>query len=95
MTEFRAFADILAEELKDPEFRAAWEAGQAAHEMSNRLILWRTEHGLTQKKAAEYLQVAPNTIARWERGEFRMAHPHLVRLAIQHYRCLDAPRLTV
>lgn len=33
----------------------------------------RARHGLTQKQIAELLEVTPNTIARWERGELEIS----------------------
>lgn len=42
----------------------------------------REELGLTQKDLAEKLQINKNVLARWERGELRIAHPEMLRLAI-------------
>lgn len=39
--------------------------------------------GLTQVELGAVLGVAANTIARWERGEFALGSPQLVRLAIE------------
>jgi transcriptional regulator with XRE-family HTH domain len=38
----------------------------------NQLRQLRKRLGLTQKVFAEVLKVAPNTVARWERGEIGM-----------------------
>lgn len=42
----------------------------------------RAALGMTQAELAVQLGVAPNTVARWERGERRIEHPRLVRLAL-------------
>ncbi len=39
--------------------------------------------GLTQAQLAEYLGVATNTVARWERGEMRIAHPEMLRAMLK------------
>src|SRR5215204_5013481 len=49
------FEQILEEELRDPEFRAAWERLAPARAVANRLILYRAEHGLTQTALARLL----------------------------------------
>ena len=38
----------------------------------------RDEAGLTQAGLAARLDVAPNTVARWERGELTIARPAMV-----------------
>ena len=36
---------------------------------------------LSQAQLAQYLEVAPNTVARWERGE-RVPHPLMLRVML-------------
>ena len=38
--------------------------------------------GLSQTQLGRYLAVAPNTIARWERGELKIEHPGMLSLAL-------------
>jgi transcriptional regulator with XRE-family HTH domain len=42
----------------------------------------REAAGLSQEELGRRLGIAPNTIARWERGELTMRHPGLLRLAL-------------
>jgi transcriptional regulator with XRE-family HTH domain len=42
---------------------------------------WRDAHDLTQTELAERLEVARNTVARWERGERTI--PNFLRLALE------------
>lgn len=42
--------------------------------------------GLSQRKLAEALGVSPNTVARWERGELRIAQPKMLGLALERLR---------
>ena len=48
----------------------------------NELLAVRRRLGWTQAQLAEAVGVAPNTVARWERGELSMREPavRLVRL---------------
>src|SRR5689334_7674927 len=56
------------------------EAGLAPAE----LRLRRRALGLTQAGLAAEFGVTPNTLARWERGEIRMASPERIRRLLEH-----------
>jgi transcriptional regulator with XRE-family HTH domain len=49
------------------------------------LIEFRKRLGLTQKAFAKHIGVAPNTVARWERGEIGMrpSTERLLQLLVQ------------
>jgi transcriptional regulator with XRE-family HTH domain len=44
----------------------------------------RRRVGLTQVAMAERVGVTSNTVARWERGEMRIAEPQIVETALKH-----------
>lgn len=44
---------------------------------------WRDALRMTQAELASYLGVAPNTIARWERGEMQIERPEMVLSALE------------
>jgi transcriptional regulator with XRE-family HTH domain len=46
------------------------------------LLAWRARVGWSQKRLADALRVPVNTVARWERGEMRVQHPTILRLAL-------------
>ena len=46
------------------------------------LRMTRIRLGMTQEQLADVLTVAPNTIARWERGEVKIEHAGMLRLAL-------------
>jgi len=75
------FEQILEEELRDPEFRAAWERLAPARAVANRLILYRAEHGLTQTALARLLGMSQPAIARLETGEHVPTLPTLLKLS--------------
>ncbi len=43
----------------------------------------RRSLGISQDDLAKRLGVTTNTIARWERGELRIQHPEMLRLALE------------
>ncbi len=49
----------------------------------------RDELGLTQAQLGAALDVHPNTVAKWERGEQTPEHPKMLRLALD---CLSGPQ---
>jgi predicted ATPase/DNA-binding CsgD family transcriptional regulator/DNA-binding XRE family transcriptional regulator len=52
----------------------------------------RRELGLSQSELARALGVAPNTLARWERGELGVGNPALLRLALDRIAGNSEPR---
>jgi transcriptional regulator with XRE-family HTH domain len=77
----RTAAEILAEELKDEEFRTLWEATAPARALANRLLEYRIEHGLSQTKLARKLGLKQPAVARLEAGEHMPTIKTLLRIA--------------
>lgn len=63
-----SFDDYLRTQLKDPEFRRAWEARMVVAELAMAVRRMREEAGLTQAQLAERIGVKQPMIARVERG---------------------------
>ena len=80
-TASKADAEVLAERLKDPAFRAEWERTQLAHEVALRVIAYRAEHGLTQTELARQVGMQQSAIARLEAGDHMPSLATLARLA--------------
>jgi DNA-binding XRE family transcriptional regulator len=51
---------------------------------SQELYARRQRLGFTQARLADALGVSANTIARWERGEMRIARPQIIELALRN-----------
>ncbi len=61
--------DVLAEDLKDPEFRELWEKTALARSIALLLLHYRTEGNISQTQLAKKLGVSQPAMARLESGE--------------------------
>jgi len=60
--------ELLNEQLKDPEFAAAWEATELEYQIQRMLIAARIEKHMTQKELAQKSGVRQSNISRIEKG---------------------------
>ena len=60
--------ELLNEQLKDPEFAAAWEATELEYQIQRMLIAARIEKHMTQKELAAKSGVRQSNISRIEKG---------------------------
>ncbi|HEX6689008.1 MAG TPA: helix-turn-helix transcriptional regulator, partial [Solirubrobacterales bacterium] len=72
--------DVLAEELRDPEFRAEWERTALARWLAVEVAHYRAEHDISQRQLAERLGVHQSDVARMETGEHTPSLERLVRV---------------
>ena len=75
------FDDYLQEQLKDPEFRAEYEALQPEHAVIQALIDARKETGITQKELSKRTGIAQGDISKLESGTANPSIKTLQRLA--------------
>lgn len=75
------YNEFLAEQLKDPEFKAEWEALQPQKAIVQAMIDARRKTGLTQKQLAERTGIAQSDISRLENGSANPSLNTLSRLA--------------
>lgn len=75
------FEASLAEDLKDPEFRAEWERTAVARAVANEIVKYRGEHNLTQTQLARQLGMQQSAIARLELGEHEPSITNLSKLS--------------
>lgn len=73
--------DVLAEALKNEDFRREWERTALARAVAIRLVEYRAEHGLSQRALAAKLGMKQPAIARLELGEHTPSIETLVRLS--------------
>jgi len=68
------FEDLLKEEIKDPEFRAEYEALEPEFAIIQAMIDARKNAGITQKQLSEITGIAQSDISKLETG---VANPSL------------------
>jgi ribosome-binding protein aMBF1 (putative translation factor) len=73
--------DVLAEHLRDPEFRVEWERTALARWLAVEVAHYRAEHHLSQRQLAERLGVHQSDVARMETGEHTPSLDRLIRVA--------------
>ncbi len=61
-------AELLAKQLKDPEFAAAYAEADAEYSVIEQMLRARAAAGLTQEALAERLGTTQSAIARLESG---------------------------
>ena len=78
MTDFK---DFLAEQLKDPEIRAEYDALVPEFSLMQAMIDARKSSGLTQKQLSERTGIAQSDISKLESGNGNPSLRTLERLA--------------
>lgn len=78
MTDFK---DFLAEQLKDPEIRAEYDALEPEFSLMQTMIDARKSSGLTQKQLSERTGIAQSDISKLESGNGNPSLRTLERLA--------------
>lgn len=73
--------EMLAEQLKNPEFREEWERTAVARALAIQVIRYRAEHGLSQTALARRLGVSQSVVGRLELGEHEPKISTLRRLS--------------
>jgi len=66
-----SFDRYLKEQLKRPEFRAAYDDLEEEYRLIEQIIRFRLRKNLTQAKLAKLADTSPSAIARLESGDFR------------------------
>lgn len=75
------FHETLNEQLKDPEFKAEWDALEPEYQIMKAIIEGRAEQNLTQKQLAELTGITLADISRLENGTGNPSLRTLKRLA--------------
>jgi len=80
-SELRSHREVMAEHMRDPDFRTEWERTRLAHEVAMRVLSYRVEHKLSQRALAEKLGVKQPAVARLEAGDVTPSVDTLLRLS--------------
>jgi transcriptional regulator with XRE-family HTH domain len=79
MEEVTNFDRLLEKELRDPEFREAFEAAERAWDVALQLAELRKARGLTQQQVAEKLGTKQQVIARLESAGYNLHSTRMIR----------------
>ena len=75
------FEEFLAEQMKDPEFKAEYDALEAEYAIIQTMIDARKRSGLTQKQLSEKTGITQSDISKLENGSANPSLQTLRRLA--------------
>lgn len=81
LSDLKTNEQVLAEELRDPEFQREWDRTAIARAVALKVLTYRTEHGLSQRALAKKLAMTQPQLARLEAGEHNPTIDTLARLA--------------
>ena len=73
--------ELLEENLKDPEFKEAWEETEIEYQIKSMLIAARLENNLSQKQLSEKSGIRQSNISRIEKGVCMPTIPTLCEIA--------------
>ena len=75
------FRKTLNEQLRDPEFKAEWDALEPERQIMRAIVEGRDEQALTQKQLSEMTGITQADISRFENGTGNPSLRTLKRLA--------------
>jgi DNA-binding Xre family transcriptional regulator len=68
---YTKYEDLLAQEIKDPEFKREYEALEDEFTLAREIVALRKDRHLTQKELAERIGTSQPAIARLESGNYK------------------------
>ena len=81
LTDLKTSEQVLAEDLRDPDFKHEWDRTALARAVALKVLAYRTEHALSQRDLARQLGMTQPQLARLEAGEHNPTIDTLARLA--------------
>ena len=81
LSDLKTSEEVLAEQLRDPDFRREWERTAVARAVAVKVVAYRAEHRLSQRALAQKLNMTQPQVARLEAGEHNPTIDTLARLA--------------
>jgi ribosome-binding protein aMBF1 (putative translation factor) len=81
LSDLRSSAETHEQSMRDPEYKREYERTRFANEVALRVLVYRTEHGMSQVQLARELGMRQPNIARLESGEHEPSLTTLMRLS--------------
>ena len=75
------FEEFMEQEMKNPDFKAAYEAMEPERQLIAAMIAARRGQGVTQKELSKRTGIPQADISRFENGNSNPTYATLVRLA--------------
>jgi transcriptional regulator with XRE-family HTH domain len=69
LSDLKSLDQVVEEHRQEPEFREEWDRLAFAHEVANRVVAYRAEHNLSQRRLATLVGLVQPAIARLEKAE--------------------------
>jgi ribosome-binding protein aMBF1 (putative translation factor) len=80
LSDMKPLDQVIEEDREDREFRYEWDRTAFARTVANRVVQYRTEHGLSQREFAAIVGLAQPQIARLEGAEHQPSFDTLAKL---------------
>jgi ribosome-binding protein aMBF1 (putative translation factor) len=80
LSDLKPLDQVIEEHSEDPEFRTEWDRLAFARDVANRIVQYRTRHGLSQRAFAAVVGLAQPQIARLEGAEHQPSLGTLAKL---------------
>ena len=80
LSDMKPLDQVIEEHRGDHEFRDEWDRTVFARTVANRVVQYRTEHGLSQRGLAAIVGLTQPQIARLERAEHQPSFETLAKL---------------
>ena len=81
LTDLKTSEQVLAEELRDSDFKREWDRTAIARAVALKVLAYRIEHSLSQRGLAKQLGMTQPQVTRLEAGEHNPTIDTLARLA--------------
>jgi ribosome-binding protein aMBF1 (putative translation factor) len=81
LSDLQTSEQVLADELKDPDFRAEWARTTVARSLAVHVLTYRTANDLSQRAMARKLNMSQPQVARLEAGVHNPTIETLQRVA--------------
>lgn len=75
------FSEVMADFMKDPEFKARWDAREPERQATYALIEARIKRKLTQRELAKKIGIKQPSLARVEKGKHTPSIAMLSKIA--------------
>ncbi|KLL12806.1 helix-turn-helix transcriptional regulator [Protofrankia coriariae] len=81
ISDLKLLDQVIEEQREDAEFRDEWDRMAFARDVANRMLRYRTEHGLSQRDLAAIVGLAQPQITRLENADHQPSFDTLAKLS--------------